>query len=569
MSELFKLHGTITVDNTDANAAIDETMAKTEQLQNTLSTSTNTSGSKQTSTTATKQTSTTASKQTSTSSSKTDKHEDYTAAEVAAGNAISEFITGGVEFFTKNLFGGVETLLSKESAIASLSAFLGDKKAANFYEELRALSLESTLGLDVLLNNAKTLLAQNMNAEEVLDTLRRFGDISMGNSERANSLLWNYAQILARGKMDAQEEKDFAKQGLSIPSILAAQTGLPVTHWREQMSSETGLQADLVTQAIKYATDEGGKFYGQMENIMGSTYGQMEKFKTRWQLLWAGIADPTTDILGNVVLPAGNAVLETAIENEQATNFAIGGLGMAFSNWLKTASFNTGGGLLGKVLELFGSNAFSNLLGAVSGFNMLYSIYDYGVEAREETARQRWERHAGFAEAAEDVENMDAGRNPVFMPTIQRLARIAGEYWENEDFNTMEDEAAVIQKLFGYDDGRTGYDPEKILQTNAALRTFGFEGNPFTGENMDLIDTEMWLDSIGNFLQQLTAPPNAVQADQIGRLEGKMDTMNSLLSTIAANSNRPMMLDTGIMVGALAGGINTALGNIVNQNERG
>lgn len=570
MSELFQLVGKIVIDTTEANKAIDATMANVKALNEAMggqsgSTSGGTSGKSSVGSSS----STPISTSTSTSS------ENQTAAGVATGNLAADAFSTAVNFFSKNAWGGVETGLNKQGATASLSAFIGEQGAEYLYQELLDYSLNSTLGIDMLLNNAKTLLGQNMPYEDVLETIRFFGDVSMGNAERANSMLWNYAQVMSRGKMDAQDEKDFAKSGFSVPSILADMTGTTAAEWKERMSKE-GINPDYVKAALEYATSEGGTFYGQMEKVMGSAYGQAEKTKNLWEQLWANIADPFTDFLGNVGLPVGNWVLEKAVDNKHATNFTLNALGGWLAQAMKTTTFGTNApGFLGKLFGLVGSNTASNILGAASGLGMVYSIYDYGVEAREETEAQRWARHDKYATAAEGVENMNAGRNPVFMPTLQNAARILGEYWQNEDFNSFADEAEVIQKLFGFDNGQMGYDPEKMNQINNALRTMGFEGNPFTGESMDMIDLEMWLNSLGTFFQELNMQ-TPEQQNQLGQLSSKMDTMNSnmsttnsLLATIAANSNQTIVLDSGVVVGALAPDMNGALGDLVNQNERG
>lgn len=574
MSELFQLVGKIVIDTTEANKAIDETMEKVDALNKKLgketesaTVATTTSG---TTGGTTKSTQAASPVSTQTASSAGTSYTSTVAGDVAAANAATGVFNDIMSWVGKNFVGGVQTNFEKQEAIASLSAFIGEEHAAVAYQELLDYSMNSTFGISDLLNSTKMLLAQNMPFEEVLETIRMFADVTQGNSERANSMLWNYSQVLARGRMDATEEKDFAKAGLSIPSILEEMTGKPRADWNKQMS-EGMLTPDLVKMALEYATSEGGTFYGQMEKVMGSAYGQKEKAKNLWEQLWANFADPISDVLGGVVLPVGNFAMEKAVDNKHATNFLLNAGGAAVSTALKTSTIGANvPGVLGKFLSMFGSNAFSNALGAASGLGMLYSIYDYGVEARKETAAKRTLRHEGYATAAEGVENMNAGNNPVFMPTLQNAARILGEYWANEDFNTFADEDAVIRKLFGFDDGRMGYDPAKMEQMNAALRTFGFEGNSFTGENMDMLDIEMWLDSLGVLFQQMNMQ-TPEQQQQLGQLSSKMDTMNSninttnsLLQTIAANSGQPIYLDSGALVGNIGPALNDYLGNIVS-----
>jgi len=153
---------------------------------------------------------------------------------------------------------------------------------------------------------------------------------------------------------------------------------------------------------------------------------------------------------------------------------------------------------------------------------------------------ERIEKNTEYAAAAAAVSQYGTNN-----PEILRLGRIVGDYWENEDKRSFADESEAIRKLFGYDDGREGYDPAKMGRMNNALRMYGFEGNSFTGENMDLVDVEMWLDSVGEMLKQMQ--------------EGNQNQI------ITGN----VVLDSGAIVGYLSPVIDQKMGQIVAMKARG
>jgi len=174
-------------------------------------------------------------------------------------------------------------------------------------------------------------------------------------------------------------------------------------------------------------------------------------------------------------------------------------------------------------------------------------------------AEQRIEKNAANASAANAVSEYGTNNSEIL-----RLARIVGDYWANEDRKSFADEAEAIRKLFGYDDGREGYDPVKMGKMNNALQMYGFEGNTFTGKNMDLVDMEMWLDSVGELLKQMqeTAKP-----------DGESAQLKDAINSLAASQNQviqgSVVLDSGAIVGYLTPMIDQKLGQLVAQRARG
>lgn len=230
------------------------------------------------------------------------------------------------------------------------------------------------------------------------------------------------------------------------------------------------------------------------------------------------------------------------------------GTGTATATGTGTATATASSGAVG--------GGFLNFMSALTPLAVTAAAVLPAILEENRLTAERLEKNAENAAAANAVSAYGTNN-----PEILRLARITGEYWANEDKRSFADESEAIRKLFGYDDGSEGFDPAKIGRMNNALRMYGFQGNTFTGQNMDLVDVEMWLDSVGELLKQMQEDAKPAQEDT--QVKTDLSAAVTYLQTIAANSNKPIVLNTGAMVGQLGSGLDRFLGQTVAMKARG
>lgn len=145
-------------------------------------------------------------------------------------------------------------------------------KAAKMIAEMREFALQSPLELTHVTNAAQTLIGFGVDAEKTMDILRQLGDVSMGNSDRFQRLALVYAQTQAAGKLMGQDLLQMINAGFNPLQVISEKTGKSIGELKDMMSNGA-ISAEMVADAFKTVTEEGGKFYGmtqkQAEGIAG------------------------------------------------------------------------------------------------------------------------------------------------------------------------------------------------------------------------------------------------------------------------------------------------------------
>lgn len=155
---------------------------------------------------------------------------------------------------------------------SSFEVLLRGKGVKPFLDDIKAFAVESPLSLTGVSQAAQTLLGFNVAAEETIPIIKQIGDISMGNEERFKSLTLAFAQMSSTGKLMGQDLNQMINAGFNPLQEISAKTGKSISDLKKDME-KGAVSSDMVAQAFKSATAEGGKFYGmtqkQAEGIKG------------------------------------------------------------------------------------------------------------------------------------------------------------------------------------------------------------------------------------------------------------------------------------------------------------
>lgn len=154
----------------------------------------------------------------------------------------------------------------------SFQVLLGGNGVKGFLNELKQFAVESPLTLSGVTSAAQTLLGFNVAAEDVIPTIKQLGDISMGNEQRFQSLALAFAQMSANGKLMGQDLLQMISAGFNPLQEISAKTGKSISELKNEME-KGAISSEMVAEAFKSATSEGGRFYGmtqkQAEGIKG------------------------------------------------------------------------------------------------------------------------------------------------------------------------------------------------------------------------------------------------------------------------------------------------------------
>lgn len=174
---------------------------------------------------------------------------------------------------------GIQSIFNKgvelEQANIKFEVLLGSaEKAKELLGELTGYADTTPYGLDGLQKGAETMLGFGIAQEKILPNMKMLGDIAMGNEEKLAGLSLVYSQIQATGKLMGQDLLQLINQGFNPLQVISEQTGLSIGTLKEKME-KGAISAEMIEEAFRLATSEGGRYYGMTEKMGESAGGKL------------------------------------------------------------------------------------------------------------------------------------------------------------------------------------------------------------------------------------------------------------------------------------------------------
>ena len=157
----------------------------------------------------------------------------------------------------------------------SFGTMLKSKEKANdLMAQMADLAAKTPFGLEEVSEGAKRLLAFQVPAEEVTETLRRMGDVAAGLGVPMGQLIHVYGQVKAQGKLMTNDLYQFMNAGIPIIAELSKVMGKSETEIKDMVSAGK-IGFPEVQAVIKNMTNEGGLFFNLMAEQSKSLGGQI------------------------------------------------------------------------------------------------------------------------------------------------------------------------------------------------------------------------------------------------------------------------------------------------------
>ena len=157
----------------------------------------------------------------------------------------------------------------------SFGTMLKSKEKANdLMAQMADLAAKTPFGLEEVSEGAKRLLAFQVPAEEVTETLRRMGDVAAGLGVPMGQLIHVYGQVKAQGKLMTNDLYQFMNAGIPIIAELSKVVGKSETEIKDMISAGK-IGFPEVQAVIKNMTNEGGLFFNLMAEQSKSLGGQI------------------------------------------------------------------------------------------------------------------------------------------------------------------------------------------------------------------------------------------------------------------------------------------------------
>lgn len=257
---------------------------------------------------------------------------------------------------------GVKYNAEMQNYFSDFKVMLGSAEAAtNYVNSLKKMAASTPFEMTDLANASKILLAFGSDAETAQSQLQMLGDISLGNSEKMNTLATAFGRIQSNGRASMEELNMMIDAGFNPLNIISQQTGESMENLRKRVS-DGGVSFKEIAQAMQIATSQGGQFYKGMEEASKTLSGQFSTLKDNVNNLLGEMTSGVTDTLTNKLVPGAIDAV-----NQLTVAFETDG----FSGLVKTGASivsNLAQGLASNVPDLLqaGADLINSLLDSLS-----------------------------------------------------------------------------------------------------------------------------------------------------------------------------------------------------------
>lgn len=205
----------------------------------------------------------------------------------------------------------------------SFKTLTGSEEAGKaMYDEIVKFGQQTPLLEKDLAKAAQTMLSFNIEQEKVVPLLKQFGDISMGDAQKLQSLALAFSQASSTGKLMGQDLLQMINAGFNPLAEIARKTGRNLGDLKEDMA-EGKITVEMLEGAFKSATSEGGKFHGMLTSMGDSMGGALSNMEGSLDKLYNRIGELTQDSVVEGAKMATEA-LDALTENIEEVASAVG-----------------------------------------------------------------------------------------------------------------------------------------------------------------------------------------------------------------------------------------------------
>ena len=200
---------------------------------------------------------------------------------------------------------GLKVAMAREQVKAQMEVLTGSAAAAKkLMDATIELDQKSALSATQFQDSSKVLLGYGLSVNEVIPTLNKLSEISMGNNEKMQSLTLAFGQVRANGRLMGQEVLQMVNAGFNPLQEISRTTGESMASLRKRMEGGK-VSFEEVAKAMESATSAGGRFYGMNEKMAGTTAVKLAKLDTAYQNLLG--------VIGKELQPGYNKALDATL----------------------------------------------------------------------------------------------------------------------------------------------------------------------------------------------------------------------------------------------------------------
>ena len=227
------------------------------------------------------------------------------------------FAISSIVAFEKKI---IDVRSEMESLQKSFESLAGEHIGRKLYEDIKQFATTTPMMAKDLAKGAQTLLGFNIEAEKVMPILRQIGDISMGDAQKFNSLTLAFAQMSSTGKLMGQDLLQMVNAGFNPLVVISEKTGKSIAKLKDEMS-EGKITVEMVEEAFRSATAEGGKFHNMLEDQSKAMKGALSNLQGAYEEMLNEIGEKQQG-----VMLEGVELAQTIVQNYEKVGQVLLGL---------------------------------------------------------------------------------------------------------------------------------------------------------------------------------------------------------------------------------------------------
>ena len=284
------------------------------------------------------------------------------------------------------------------------------------FQDIEAYAKKSPFGVETMTQQAVLLKQSGVYASELMDTMKRIGDLSSGNNEKMKSVSQVYARVMSSQTVTARDMRQLSTAGVPSYSALADAMGIDRGQIRSKLQAGQVSATDF-QKMIENLTSKGGMFYGATERGAQTIAARKQNLADAKQMAYSS--------LGELIAKAGSSTNSTA---DSYYGKALGILEQMYS-WME--------GFFDKL----------NKKNAVEAPEEAEKKYNELIAKSKDVSLSYDERVKAGEEAKKIADSWS---------TIKGNAISAGDFLYKQNTQVKNDTNSAMQKIFGLDAKATG-----------------------------------------------------------------------------------------------------------------
>ena len=610
MADLFKLVGRILIEHDEADEVIDNTTQKAKDLGDALKGT----GEKADST-----------------GKKIGSSSKFGSGSVWFGNMLTKMTDAAISFGKFVGKTGFTFDANIEAYQNQFTSMIGDaEKAQQLVNDIKELAKDTPLGMEGLVVNATSLLGAGVEAEDMIDTLTMLGNIARGDQKAMDSVTKAYRDVMGKSKLMAQEIYQFTEAGVNLTKLITDYGGPAYADgsWYTDMMlspKKYAVPFEVIDRAFRNATSEGGTYFQYMNKQMDTWLGQTDRMSEEGKESLGALMMPFFEVAKSDVLPKAAESLalfgQWATENQETLASVAETVGkfatitfdgaLDFFKWMTENgdAVAVAIGVIGTAMGIAAVTAhpYATAVAAIAGALMLLKseagqkrgTYDHmfdGYTQEEIDTLNRYVDAMNAVRAAEDAALNDATGNSwdkydeavaAEKAALEELLAIKNLYetyntWHsaqagyagangpalNVELQIADDAESVVQSDI---DGMNFSATVKMYPDTSALNT-SYSYAPFVNgshaNGLDYVPHDGYIARLHQGESVLTKQDASVWRSGTGGIDVDALASRFASSVMAALSGKPVVLESGAVVGQLLPAIDTGLGTASTRKGR-